>query len=440
MFMMTGDIILVVLCVMLVAGMVAFFYGRRQTRLYRHLLLAEQDKLRIQESLRDTEQQYQTLFNHATEAIYILDLAADRAGRILLANAASAEMHGYTVAEMETMKITDLDVPESVLQASHRLAIIKTGQSISGETLHVRKDGTIFPIEFNAGPIEFKGRPCVLAFSRDISARRRAEEERDQMRIQLLQAQKLEAIGTLASGVAHEINNPIMGIMGYAQLIGDNLGPGSPATGWSEEISREAGRVAAIVRNLLTFARKDESPVRSQVRLCDILDSTMVLLKTLMRHDHIALELDVPEDLPAVRCQSQQIQQVLMNLLTNARDALNEKYPAPDENKKIRITAKVVGGAPDQERGAGLGSDSGRKWLSLSVRDYGAGIPEELHSRIFDPFFTTKPCNKGTGLGLSISHGIVKDHGGQLRVESEVGLWTEFVVDLPADDTGEGGV
>ncbi len=439
------DVVFAALCLMLVVVMVAFVYGRRQAQLYRHLLAAKQDKRRILDSLRDSEQQYKTLFNCASEAIWILDMEADREGRILLANAVAAEMHGYTVDELEAMKITDLDIPESVTQAPGRFDIIKKGSSISGETLHVRKDGTIFPIEFSAGPIKFGGRSCVLAFCRDISERRRVEEERDQMRTQLLQAQKLESIGTLASGVAHEINNPIMGIMGYAQMIGDNLGPGNLATGWSEEIGREAGRVATIVKNLLAFARKDDIPVSSPIRLCDMLDSTVVLIKTLMRHDHIALEMDVPEDLPPVRCQSQQIQQVLMNLLTNARDALNEKYPASDKNKKISITARMIGGAMDREGGVPpfsgrLGPESEKTWLRVSVKDHGAGIPDALQARIFDPFFTTKSCNKGTGLGLSISHGIVKDHGGQLRVQSELGQWSMFIMDLPVADADEEGL
>jgi signal transduction histidine kinase len=139
-----------------------------------------------------------------------------------------------------------------------------------------------------------------------------------------------------------------------------------------------------------------------------------------MRHDQLTLEVDVPKDLPLIECRNQQIRQVVMNLLTNARDALNQKYPKHDANKKILITARAF-------------AKDGRTWLRTTVEDHGPGIPEELRVRIFDPFFSTKPRDRGTGLGLSISHSIVKDHGGTLGVESEVGQWTRFHMDLPVE-------
>ena len=250
----------------------------------------------------------------------------------------------------------------------------------------------------------------------DITWIKKAEEEKEAMRAQLIQSQKLESIGTLAGGVAHEINNPINGIMNYSRLLMDRLSD-KMLHEFASEIMRETERVATIVRNLLVFARP-EMQSQSPARMCDIVQAVLSLIQSVMRDDQIALGVDVPEDLPSVQCRSQQVQQVLMNLLTNARDALNEKYPGADADKVIRLSARAI------ER------DGGR-WVRITVEDHGPGIPEELRQRIFDPFFSTKTKDKGTGLGLAITHGIVKDHGGRLTIESEVGKFTRMHMDLP---------
>ncbi len=181
----------------------------------------------------------------------------------------------------------------------------------------------------------------LLSEARQKADQRRAEADREHMRAQLLQAQKLESIGTLASGVAHEINNPIMGIMGYAQLILDRLGPDSPVAGYATEIVRESDRVAMIVKHLLSFARS-ESQLASPARAYDIVEDTLSLVRAVLRHDQIAIEVDVPADLPLLTCRSQQIRQVVMNMLTNARDALNQRYPGHAANKVVRISARVI--------------------------------------------------------------------------------------------------
>jgi signal transduction histidine kinase len=199
--------------------------------------------------------------------------------------------------------------------------------------------------------------------------------------------------------------------------------------------------VATIVKNLLGFARQDKQS-RSPARMCDIVEATLSLIRTVMRHDQITLAVDVPEDLPMIKCRSQQIQQVVMNLITNARDALNTRYPGFDEDKKIRISAEVVRHPSSvvshqlPEKATPITDHRSliTDTIRLTVEDHGCGIPEAIRQRIFDPFFTTKPRDKGTGLGLSISHGIVKDHGGALSVESEPRQWTRFYVDLPIAD------
>jgi signal transduction histidine kinase len=278
-------------------------------------------------------------------------------------------------------------------------------------------DGTTYYI--SARNIPVPGKHLMVSIVWDLTPQKRQEADRLRLEAQLRHQQKLEAIGTLASGVAHEINNPLTGIMNYAQLIADTAAPESRAAEYAGEIGREAERVAAIVRNLLQFARH-ETQTHSPARIEDIIEQTLSLLRAVFRRDQITLTVDVPADLPVLQCRSQQLQQVLMNLLTNARDALNAKYPGYHVDKTIRITGQCF------ERG-------GRSWLRLTVADQGPGIPPEIQARIFDPFFTTKPRDQGTGLGLSISHGIVTDHHGRLTFETALGTGTQFHLDLPVE-------
>ncbi len=249
--------------------------------------------------------------------------------------------------------------------------------------------------------------------------RKRAEEERSTIEAQLRQQQKLESIGTLASGVAHEINNPLMGIINYAELIADEVADDSIKP-YTDGIVKEGNRVATIVRNLLSFARQEKES-HSPADLKDIIDNSLNLVTAILRKDQITIDVDVPEDLPMVKCRSQRIQQVVINLLTNAHDALNERYPGYDENKILRITARPF-------------ENEGKTWVRMTIEDRGPGIPEELLERIFDPFFTTKPRDEGTGLGLSVSFGIVREHKGRLWVESDPGEHTRFHMDLAADN------
>jgi PAS domain S-box-containing protein len=292
--------------------------------------------------------------------------------------------------------------------------------ALSGQRIHYQEtfnvaalkhrimDVTYFPMFDETGKVE-----GVVFNARDITETRKLEE-------QLIQSQKMESIGTLAGGVAHEINNPINGIMNYAQLILDRVDEGSPAKEFAREILHETQRIAKIVRNLLTFARHEKQS-HSPAQLSDIVSAVLSLIQTVMRHDQITLEIEVPENLPSIKCRSQQIQQVLMNLMTNARDALNQRSPRYSPGKKLRVGAELI-------------VKQGRRFIRTTVEDSGTGIPKDIQDRIFDPFFTTKPKETGTGLGLSISYGIVRDHGGELSVESEPGKFTRFHMDLPVDN------
>ncbi len=260
----------------------------------------------------------------------------------------------------------------------------------------------------------------IWGAAQDITERKKQEEEKSLLEAQVQNQQKLESIGTLASGVAHEINNPINGILNYGQVILDATAAGSDINKYAGEIIYETKRVSGIVKNLLDFSRQSGEQ-HSYAQIEDIIGKTLSLINTIFRHDNISLNVDISKNISKIKCRSQQIQQVLMNLLTNARDSLNEKYPEYHENKKINIECHEF-------------SKDKRKWISISIEDFGTGIPEDVKHRIFDPFFTTKAKDKGTGLGLSISYGIIKEHHGEIKVDSKGGEYTKFTIILPCDN------
>ena len=252
----------------------------------------------------------------------------------------------------------------------------------------------------------------------DITEQKKLEEEKINMFAHLNQQQRLESIGTLAGGVAHEINNPLNGIMNYGQLILDSSdGENSE---YAKEIVRETNRIAVIVKDLLQFSR-DEKKEHSYANIKDIIENTLSLIKTVIKSDQINLQIDIPEDMPDLKCRSQQIQQVIMNLLTNARDALIEKYEGYNEDKIIKLYCTQF-------------NKENRRWVRITIEDHGNGIPEASKGRIFEPFFSSKSRDRGTGLGLYISYVIVKDHHGELTFETEEGIYTKFYVDLPIDN------
>jgi PAS domain S-box-containing protein len=376
------------------------------------MILSDVTERRLAEqALRRSESRWRFLWENVPDLI--AELNAD--GRIVVINRAFGEqpaerLHGTLL----------FDLPGAEAGAALRQALEtarRTGGPASCEIVVADGSGRERWWSNRVVPLAEGG---FLLIGTDVSDRRAAERERANLEAQLRQQQKLESIGTLAAGVAHEINNPIQSIMNYADLVRLRADPGGVVADFANEIVTETERVANIVRNLLAFARQEKEH-HSPARLLDIVESTLTLMRTVLRRDHIVLDVDVPADLPRVKCRSQQLQQVFMNLLGNARDALNARYPDFHPDKRISIVARTV------ER-------DGEAWVCTAIEDFGTGIPAELIERIFDPFFTTKGRNEGTGLGLSVSHGIVREHRGELEVESELGKFTRFHLRLRVDN------
>lgn len=379
-------------------------------------LLGEFVDLEVQAKvLQDSDSEYRKIFEEGPVGITVVDIADFSYVRV---NQRMAEIVGYTLTELLERSFAEITHPED-----RDLDVDLAGQMFAGtvpfyqiDKRFLHKQGHVVWGRLTATLIrDAHGRPLYgLGLVEDISAHKQAEERRQRLETQLHHSQKLESIGLLASGIAHEINNPLQGVLSYAELIAEDPAASVGLREQAEEIIHECEHMSAIVRNLLSFARREPAP-RSAVAVTELVSGAHTLIRAMLRHDGIALELDVPTELPAVHCSAQQIRQVILNLLTNARDALNERYPGHDPNKRIELRARA--------------RDDG--FVELGIHDYGAGMSPELQEHVFDPFFTTKNSERGTGLGLSITHTIVEEHGGTLRVESELGAKTSFFVRLP---------
>ena len=336
------------------------------------------------------------------------------AGVIVEINTAAERMFGFSHERAIGRTLSDLIVPAtSIVELS--------GQRLELEG--VRADRTRFPIELAVSRIEDAGGIRFAAWARDLSERRHAEDALRSGEAQLRQALKMEAVGRLAGGVAHDFNNVLTAIFGYADLLLDAIGPGDPKRPDVEEIKRAAGRAAALTRQLLAFSRKQVLQPK-RVNLNDIILNIHTLLMKLVG-DEIELRIDPAADLGDVQADPGQLEQVLMNLAANARDAM------PDGGRLSIATANEALGPDDAVSLAGLAPG---RFVRLTVSDTGHGIPDAVRAHIFEPFFTTKEQGKGTGLGLATVYGIVKQSGGWVYLDEAPRAGASFTVYLPRID------
>jgi PAS domain S-box-containing protein len=293
--------------------------------------------------------------------------------------------------------------------------------SMIGEQIELRgfrRDGATFPLEVSLSEMSHDVDRLFIITVRDVTEEKIRKSE-------ALRTGQLAAIGELAAGVAHEINNPINGIINYTQIILDNAEDKYDDTDkdFMSRIIKEGERIALIVGNLLSFARQRDDVVE-EVSIKEIIEDSVSLLMHQLQQDGINLVVDIPPDLPPIQGNPQQLQQVIVNLLTNASYALNQRYPETNKDKRLEIRCRQK-------------TAMGREYVSTTVTDWGVGIPQNVIEHIFDSLFTTKPPGKGTGLGLSISKGLVRDHQGFLSVESCPGGPTVATVDLPVELRGD---
>jgi signal transduction histidine kinase len=257
--------------------------------------------------------------------------------------------------------------------------------------------------------IEYQGKAAILVAFRDITERVKWEEEKARLDKQLQLTGRLAAVGELAAGVAHELNNPLAAIQGYAQLLTSKKDLDEVTRKDVDTIYREALRASKITKNLLSFARRHE-PEKRLISINEVVEKTLELRAHQMKVNNIELVTELQPDLPRTMADFYQMQQVFMNIVVNAEQAMSEAHG----RGRLLVKSEKVGGI-----------------IRVSFEDDGPGIPKENLQRIFDPFFTTKDVDKGTGLGLSICYGIVTSHEGNIYARSEQGKGATFVVEIP---------
>jgi len=246
---------------------------------------------------------------------------------------------------------------------------------------------------------------------------------RDEVRkVDSIRTAQLAAIGELAAGVAHEVNNPINGIINFAQLLLDDCPRDTQEAMLLEKIVQEGERIASIIYNLLSFARERDNE-RNLVDLNEVVRECIFLVEHQLNRDGISIVTRYHEPSCLIVGNFSELQQVVINLLSNSRYALNERFREPTADKLIEISTEPA-------------EIEGRGYYRLTVRDYGTGIPQGILDKMFEPFFTSKPAGKGSGLGLSISYGIISSHKGILRVDSMLNQFTDMIIEIPATEHG----
>jgi two-component system NtrC family sensor kinase len=380
------------------------------------------ENARLYQQIKNSEERYRDLFANAYDLIFTLDQHL----RILSINKIGPSLTGYPEAELRGRPLQEISAPETWEQAEQAFAELLMGRAIQPFELQLRRrdDERVF-LEISARLIrsspQLREIHCI---ARNLTERRRLEE-------QLIHAEKLSAIGQLVAGVAHELNNPLTSVSGYTQLLLRDPKLPDGVRDDLKQIHTQADRAARIVQNLLVFAREHKAE-RLQINLNEVIRNTLSLRAYQLRVDNISVALELDADLPMTVADPYQLQQVMLNLINNAHHSMTERGSPGKITLRTGISALAADAIVAQPA-----------QLFFSVSDNGVGIPERALNKIFDPFYTTKPVGQGTGLGLSICYGIVKEHGGRIWAESEIGVGTMVTVELPLlqhdDDMAESG-
>jgi two-component system cell cycle sensor histidine kinase/response regulator CckA len=378
------------------------------------------DRYEAEQALRRSEERFRTLFESAGDAIFM----NDNTGRFLEVNQAACDRLGYSREELLAMSVADIDrlLPTSGFDESRDTILGQGG--LTFETEHTRRDGTVIPVEIISRTIDLGGKPVVLSIARDVSERQRAEAERAALERQLREASKMEGVARLAGGVAHDFNNLLTVIRGNASLVLAGLPEGADMREELEEIEQAADRATGLTRQLLAFARRT-------VLKPEIVDPSLIvqslapMLRRLVGED-IVLETIASAGTGRVLVDPGQLEQVIVNLVVNARDAM------PNGGKVTIAVADVETDEPiSPDRPATAGP-----MTMLSVSDTGIGMDAATLERLFEPFFTTKDPSRGIGLGLATVYGIVRMSGGTVTAGSELGLGSTLTVYLPRVEAG----
>jgi PAS domain S-box-containing protein len=378
-----------------------------------------QERRRAEDAARENVELYRKLFEHHAAIKLMID---PESGKIIDANGAAVEFYGWRRDELRRMTIQEINTlpPDEVRKA---IKTVRSRKRFHFEFRHRRADGSVRDVEVFSSRIELKGKDILHSIIHDITDRKEAEKEHRRLEAALQQARKMEAVGQLAGGIAHDFSNILNAVVGYAGLLQMQMDRADPLRHYADEIVEAGMRGAALTLQILAFSRKQVLDVRP-ANMNDIVAGIELMLRRLVRED-IGLELDLSGGALTVLADENQVGQVLINLVANARDAIAR-------GGTIRIKTESFVMDPAYVALHGFGREGA--YVLLSVADNGRGMDAATRSRIFEPFFTTKEVGKGTGLGLAVVHGIVKQHNGFVNVYSEPGHGTVFKIYLPLTD------
>jgi two-component system cell cycle sensor histidine kinase/response regulator CckA len=369
------------------------------------------------EQLKESEERYRRLFENSPEGILVAEV---KNKRFLYANSSICRMLGYSKEEFKNMSVYDIHPKDSLDNVISNFEAQARGEKTLAPLIPcLRKDGTVIYADIVTTMMEIEGRECNVGFFTDITQRKKAEEEKEKINLQLLQAQKMESVGRLAGTIAHDFNNLLTAIIGYGNLLCDELSSEDPRREMLEEMLNAANQAARLTGQLLTFSRK--TPVKLEVLdLNSVVKELKGMIDRLIGEDIVFFLSDTHGGQINIKGDVTQIEQVILNLVVNARDAMPEGGRLSLKTEKVTISEKETVEIPYSYAG---------DFACLTITDTGIGMSEDMCSKIFDPFYTTKKT--GTGLGLSVVHGIIKKHKGWINVESEPDKCTTFRIYLP---------
>ncbi|MFZ7125604.1 MAG: hybrid sensor histidine kinase/response regulator [Desulfobacterales bacterium] len=369
-------------------------------------------------ALMASTNRYKTLFESAGDAIFLLDFN----GQIIDVNRIACEQLNYSRGELKNATTMEIISPEFSPLWPKRMEELEQLGHIIFETALVRRNGTVIPVETSCRAIDYDNEPAVLVIARDITERIQNENEKAKLRSQLRQAQKMEAIGTLAGGIAHDFNNILQAIIGYTEIALLQISQQRNANDSLNHILTASQRAKSLINQILSFSRQTEQE-RKPIQINLIVKEVLKLIRASLPAT-IEIQGRNLNNATVIEADPIQIHQVMMNLCSNAHHAMREKGGILEIRlETVHLDARAAAGFPELREG---------DYLTLTVRDTGHGIPPEYLERIFDPYFTSKEKGEGTGLGLAVVHGIVKSHEGAIQVESRVGEGTAFHLFFPA--------
>jgi len=391
------------------------------TATVKSMLRLRQTQVALQREMVERERSEQALraadklITAIVEASPLGVFALEPTGVVTSWNPAAERIFGWREDE-----VINLDLPIIPQVKKDRwknlLATVLWGDSLTGVSMTLkRKDETLIDASVSVASFDSEGAGNgVIVIVEDVTHRK-------QLEAQLRQAQKMESIGTLAGGVAHDFNNVLTGVIGFTDLMMSRLSPSDPFYNPLQQVRKLGDRAATLTRQLLAFARRQVLDFKNLNLNAAITESLKFLGRVI--GEHIELKLDLEPDIYTIHADVAQIEQVLTNLCINARDAMPREGRLIIETKNVTLDESYVESHPDARTG---------NYVMLGVVDNGEGMDQTTRERIFEPFFTTKEFGKGTGLGLAMVYGIIKQHGGMIYVYSELGLGTSFKIYLPA--------